>query len=172
MMSNLRWGRHSAPTDRTNIWRNISFGLVIALILSLNVTSNASSNGDPSMFINGKHSGIHKDTNSQSVTPKHWTDFQGGGFKLGGPKTLFFAQLHLTCTKKPKYVKIRLARHHKDGSLDTTGTNTWVTGTDMPNTWQGTIWWESNTKYPITAQFYVSGGNCYSPERQFKWWRP
>lgn len=171
MIRNPRWGRYSAPTDRGNFWRNVSFSLVIALIFSLNVSSNAQSN-DPSMFINGKHSGIHKSTAVQRVTPNKWTDFKGGGFKLGGPKTLFFAQLHLTCSKPPKYIKIRLARHHKNGSLDTTGTNTWVLNKNMPKTWQGTIWWESKTTYPITAQFYVAGGKCFSPQRQFKWWRP
>lgn len=171
MSMNPQRGRHKAPADRGSFWRNISFSLVIALVLSLNVTSNATTN-DPSMFINGTHSGIHKSTSTQRVKPYKWTNFKGGGFKLGGPRALFFAQLHLTCTEKPKFVKIRLARHHKNGSLDTTGTDTWVLGTDMPNIWQGTIWWESKTKYPITAQFYVAGGKCSSPERQFKWWRP
>ena len=171
MIRDPRWGRASSSIDRVKFWRNISFSLVAALILSLSSSSDAKTN-DPSMFINGKHSGIHKSTAVQQVTPNKWTNFKGGGFSLHGPRALFFAQLHLTCTKKPKFIKIRLARHHKDGSLDTTGTNTWVLGANMPKTWQGTIWWESKTKYPITAQFYVAGGKCSSPERQFKWWRP
>lgn len=157
--------------DRSKFWRNVSFALVLVLVASLGGSSHATSS-DPSMFINGKHAGIHKSTAVQHVTPNKWTNFKGGGFALHGPRALFFAQLHLKCTVKPKFVKVRLARHHKNGSLDTTGTNTWVLGKNAPQTWQGTIWWESRTKYPITAQFYVAGGKCFSPERQFKWWRP
>lgn len=157
--------------DRATAWRNVSIVLVILFCLAT-LTSSQAQSKDPSMFINGKHSGIHKSTATQRVVPNKWTDFKGGGFSLHGPRALFFAQLHLKCSKAPKFVKIRLARHHKNGSLDTTGTNTWVLGNNMPKTWQGTIWWESKTKYPITAQFYVAGGKCSSPERQFKWWKP
>ena len=164
-------GRHLAERDRAKAWRNVAIVLVFLFCLTT-LTSSRATSSDPSMFINGKHSGIHKSTASQRIIPNKWTDFKGGGFALHGPRALFFAQLHLRCSKKPKFVKIRLARHHKNGSLDTTGTNTWVLGANAPKTWQGTIWWESKTKYPITAQFYVAGGKCVSPERQFKWWRP
>lgn len=128
--------------------------------------------GSPSFTTSAKNRGLHKDTDRQSVPNKKWTEFQGGGFTLNGDRALFFAQLHLTCTKKPKYVKIRLARHIGNGKLDTTGTNTWVLGKDAPLKWQGSLWWESRTKHPISAQFKVVGGKCYSPQRQFKFWQP
>ena len=164
-------GRHRKAIDHAKAWKIVAVVLVVLWCLT-SLTSSGATTNDPSMFVNGKHSGIHKDTRSQAVIPNKWTDFQGGGFKLNGKRALFFAQLHLSCSSKPTFVKVRLARHHKNGSLDTTGTNTWVTGWNMPDSWQGTIWWESDTKYLITAQFYVAGGNCSSPERQFKWWQP
>jgi hypothetical protein len=67
---------------------------------------------------------------------------------------------------------MRLARLNADGSKDTTGTNTWVLGKDAPLIWEGTTWWESNTRRPIVAQFKVVGGKCVSDERQIKWWMP
>lgn len=122
------------------------------------------------MAKNAKHC---KSTENQSFKNRKWTTFAGcEPFVLGGDRALFFAQLHLTCSKKPKYVKIRLARLLPDGSKDTTGTNTWVLGKDAPLIWHGSLWWESKTKYPIVAQFKVSGGKCYSDERQIKWWQP
>ena len=167
-------GKHKAvkSVDRAKVWRNVAVVLVVLWCLFSLTASQASTNNDPSMFVNGKHSGIHKDTRSQVVVANKWTDFEGGGFKLNGKRSLFFAQLHLTCSAKPTFVKVRLARHHKNGLLDTTGTNTWVTGAGMPDSWQGSLWWESDTKYLITAQFYVAGGKCFSPQRQFKWWQP
>lgn len=136
-------------------------------------TPTISASVDPVPYVTGSNkSGLHKDTKNQKVTSNKWINFQGGGFTLNGDRSLFFAQLHLTCTKNPKYVKIRLARHLKNGKLDTTGTNTWVLGKGTPKNWQGSTWWESRTFHPITAQFYVGGGKCVSPQRQFKYWQP
>jgi hypothetical protein len=113
----------------------------------------------PYVIANAKVSGLCKNTESQT-------------YKLGGERSLFFAQLHLTCTKPPKYVKIRFARLLPDGKRDTTGTTTWVLGKGTPKTWQGTTYWEMKTKHPIVAQFKVGGGKCNSPERQVKYWTP
>ena len=122
------------------------------------------------MAKNAKHC---KATENQSVPNKKWITFAGcDPFVLGGDRALFFAQLHLTCTKRPRYVKIRLARLLPNGKKDTTGTNTWTMGKDSPLIWEGSLWWESKTKYPIVAQFKVRGGKCYSDERQVKWWQP
>lgn len=127
----------------------------------------------PYVVAQAKTSGLCKATDAQSYKPYKWTTFAGcEPFDLGGDRSLFFAQLHLNCTKPPKYVKIRLARLKADGTRDTTGTTTWVLGKGTPKTWQGTTYWESKTKYPIVAQFKVGGGKCVSPERQFKWWQP
>jgi hypothetical protein len=119
-----------------------------------------------------KKSGLCKNTDSQSYKQKRWTTFAGcEPFVIGGDRSMFFAQLRLKCTKRPKYVKMRLARQTPNG-LDTTGTNTWVLGKNAPLNWSGTMWWESKTKHPIVAQFKVVGGSCVSQERQFKWWTP
>ena len=102
-----------------------------------------------------------------------WQTFKGcDPFVLGGERSLFFAQLHINCTKRPKYVKLRIARIKPDGTKDTTGTTTWSFTKDTTKDWQGSMWWESKTKYPIVAQYKVVGGKCYSDQRQFKWWQP
>lgn len=144
-------------------------GLVIALCL-LPTTTLA----QDQYVTQGKHkSGLQKNEWSQTFHANRWTDFGGiKPFALNGKRSLFFAQLHLKCSQRPDWVKIRLARIHPDGSLDTTGTNTWVLGKTAPKSFQGSLWWESKTKYPIKAQFKVYGGKCYSPQRQLKYWQP
>lgn len=127
----------------------------------------------PYVAASAKVSGLCKNTDTQTYKPYKWTTFSGcDPFALGGDRSLFFAQLHLTCSKPPKYVKVRLARLLPDGSRDTTGTTTWVLGKGTPATWQGATYWEAKTTYPIVAQFKVGGGKCHSPQRQFKWWTP
>ena len=127
----------------------------------------------PYVTASAKVSGLCKNTERQTYKPYKWTTFAGcEPFNLGGSRSLFFAQLHLTCTKPPKYVKIRFARLLPDGKRDTTGTTTWVLGNGTPKTWQGSTYWEMKTKHPIVAQFKVGGGKCSSPERQFKYWTP
>ena len=127
----------------------------------------------PYVTASAKVSGLCKNTDGQSYKPYKWTTFQGcEPYDLGGSRSLFFAQLHLTCTKPPKYVKIRFARLLSDGKRDTTGTTTWVLGKGTPKTWQGSTYWEMKTKHPIVAQFKVGGGKCNSPQRQFKYWTP
>jgi hypothetical protein len=127
---------------------------------------------EPYAVAQAKTSGLCKNTDQQSYKSGKWTTFAGcEPLTLGGDRSLFFAQLRLVCDKRPKYVKMRLARQTPDG-LNTTGTNTWVMGKNAPLNWSGTMWWESNTRHPIVAQFKVVGGKCVSNERQFKWWQP
>jgi hypothetical protein len=146
--------------------------LAISLLVSSPVTSQAVSVEPPYVVAKAKESGLQKSEDHQKASGK-WQTFKGiDPFVLDGDRSLFFAQLHLTCTKIPKYVKIRIARLLENGKRDTTGTTTWVLGKGTPKTWQGTTYWELKTKHPIVAQFKVGGGNCYSPERQFKWWQP
>jgi hypothetical protein len=119
-----------------------------------------------------KKSGLCKNVKHQKVTG-NWQNFGGcEPFKLNGDRSLFFAQLHINCTKRPKYVKIRLARLKPNGTKDTTGTNTWSFTKNTTRDWQGSMWWESKTKHPIVAQYKVVGGKCYSDQRQVKWWQP
>jgi hypothetical protein len=148
----------------------------LVLCVGFNSTTSLATTTDPYLVTTAKTSGQWKDTKDQRVTTGKWTDFSNSkgsnSFNLNGKRTLFFAQLHLNCTKRPKYVKIRLARLKPDGTRDTTGTTTWSFNKNTTRDWQGSTWWESKTKHPIVAQFKVVGGNCYSDQRQFKWWQP
>jgi hypothetical protein len=146
-------------------------GLILASLIVF-ATSASAESAEPYIVATAKKSGLCKSEADQRVTGK-WQTFAGcEPFALGGNRSLFFAQLHLTCTKPPKYVKIRIARLLPNGKRDTTGTTTWVLGKGTPKTWQGATYWELKTKHPIVAQFKVGGGKCYSPQRQFKWWQP
>ena len=148
---------------------------LVAVICALSfalIAPVGASNKTPYAVAAAKKSGLCKNTDSQSYKAGKWTTFAGcEPFVIGGDRSMFFAQLRLKCTKRPKYVKMRLARQTPEG-LNTTGTNTWVMGKNAPLNWSGTMWWESKTKYPIVAQFKVVGGSCVSQERQFKWWTP
>ena len=147
---------------------SIIIGAVLVLIASPVIGKGL----EPYAVAQAKTSGLCKNTDPQSYKSGKWTTFAGcEPLALGGDRSLFFAQLRLQCEKQPKYVKMRLARQTPDG-LNTTGTNTWVMGKNAPLNWSGTMWWESNTKHPIVAQFKVVGGKCVSNERQFKWWQP
>lgn len=120
---------------------------------------------------------LKKDTSTVQLKVGKWKDIpfeQGNLFTLDGQRTLWAAQLHMTCDKAPKYIKMRLARHLPNGKLDTTGTNTWMTNKKLPNKmWQGSFVWETNSKYPISVQYKIIGGaGCYSPIREFKYWQP
>jgi hypothetical protein len=151
-------------------------GPKVAVIGLLSMVMISPATGQPVMpfaAAKAKTSGLCKATEDQGYKPGKWTTFAGcEPFTIGGARSLFFAQLHLTCTKRPRWVKIRLARLLPDGKKDTTGTNTWTLGKNAPLKWQGSMWWESKTKYPMVAQFKVGGGKCVSNERQFKWWTP
>jgi hypothetical protein len=147
---------------------SIIIGAVLVLIASPVIGKGL----EPYAVAQAKTSGLCKNTDQQAYKSGKWTTFAGcEPLALGGNRSLFFAQLRLVCEKRPKYVKMRLARQQPDG-LNTTGTNTWVMGKNAPLNWSGTMWWESNTRHPIVAQFKVVGGKCVSNERQFKWWQP
>lgn len=147
-------------------------GVMLAGLIVLAGSISSAQSAEPYIVKTAKKSGLCKSEKDQQVTGK-WQNFAYcEPFDLNGNRSLFFAQLHINCEKRPKYVKIRLARLHPDGTLDTTGTNTWSFTKDTTRDWQGSLWWESKTKYPIIAQFKVKGGKCYSDQRQFKWWQP
>jgi hypothetical protein len=149
--------------------------LTLACALALSLITPTPAQADtfvPYLVKNAKKSGYCKTTKDEFITGK-WQNFGGcEPFKLNGKRSLFFAQLHINCTVRPKYVKIRLARLRPDGTKDTTGTNTWSFTKNTTKDWQGSLWWESKTKYPMIAQYKVVGGKCYSDQRQFKWWQP
>jgi hypothetical protein len=146
-------------------------GLILASLIVF-ATSASAESAEPYIVATAKKSGLCKSEADQRVTGK-WQTFAGcEPFALGGERSLFFVQLHINCEKRPKYVKLRLARLLPDGKKDTTGTTTFSFTKQTTKDWQGTMWWESKTKHPMVAQYKVVGGKCYSDERQFKWWQP
>ena len=142
----------------------VAISLSTALVLTL-----SSSQAD------AKTSRIKKDESTVSLRLNKWNDVpfkQGNTFKLNGKRTLWAAQLHVTCKKKPRYIKMRLARHLPNGKLDTTGTNVYMYPKSM-KTWHGSLVWETKSKHPMSVQYKIMGGSkCTSSSRQFKWWQP
>ena len=142
----------------------VAVSLSTALVLML-----ASSQADAGA------SKLKKDESTVSLRTNKWTDIpfkQGNAFKLNGKRTLWVAQLHMKCKKKPRYVKMRLARNLPNGKLDTTGTTTYAYPKGI-KVWNGTLLWETKSKHPMTVQYKIMGGSgCTSSSRQFKWWQP
>ena len=78
-------------------------------------------------------------------------------------------------SSNPTYLKLRFARHLPNGTLDTTGTNTWVIGKNFTGaTFHASVCWTMDTKYSVTAQVKLVGGasSYVSNLRQFKAWSP
>jgi hypothetical protein len=144
--------------------------LVLFVVFALSVFGFTSAQANP---VND----IKKSTSSVPLKIGKWRNVPFGGddaFTLNGERTLWAAQLHVSCKKAPKYIKMRLARHLPNGKLDTTGTNTWMLNKKMPNkSWQGSFVWETKSEYPMTVQYKIIGGKgCSSNSRQFKYWQP
>ena len=144
--------------------------LVLFVIISLSLFGLTSAQANP---INK----IKKDTNTVGLTIGKWRDVPFNGdnaFTLNGERTLWAAQLHISCKKAPRYIKMRFARHLPNGKIDSTGTNTWMLNKKMPNkSWQGSLVWETKSDYPMTVQYKIMGGKgCSSNSRQFKYWQP
>jgi hypothetical protein len=143
--------------------------VILFVVFSLSVFGIASSQANP---INK----MKKDTSTVTLKIGKWRDvpFNGNNdFTLNGERTLWAAQLHVTCKKAPKYIKMRFARHLPNGKIDSTGTNTWMLNGKKPNkSWQGSLVWETSSDYPMTVQYKIMGGkNCKSGSRQFKYWQ-
>lgn len=126
---------------------------------------------------------LKKTERVQVITTGVWTDLKfDNGNSLKRKKnyrTLFCTKLHLTMPAKdannPAYIKIRYARHLPNGTLDTTGTNTWVIGKNFTGaTFHAALCWNMDTPYPITAQVKIAGKlKRYSSNlREFKAWSP
>ena len=104
-----------------------------------------------------------------------WTNFDLGHtdtVTLDGKRTLYFIHNQIRCSVAPEYIQMRFARIHPDGSIDTTGTNTWFTHGSKLKKFTISQTWTMKTKWPVSAQIKVAGGKCWSVERQFKWWQP
>jgi FtsP/CotA-like multicopper oxidase with cupredoxin domain len=145
----------------------LAISLIIALLLS----------AAPSQASKADQSGYKKSESNQALkTNGKWQTLEFSGsnaWALNGDRTLWSAQAHVYCKKKPKYIKMRLARVKPGGSLDTTGTTTWTLGKNSTTKWQGSFLWATLSKYPMVVQIKVKGGKgCYSPLREFKYWQP
>jgi hypothetical protein len=144
--------------------------LVLFVIISLSLFGFTSAQANPV-------SKLKKDTSTVTLKIGKWRDVpfsKGNAFTLNGKRTLWVAQLHMSCKKAPKYVKMRFARHLPNGKIDSTGTNTWMLNGKKPKkSWQGSLVWESNSTHPMTVQYKIMGGKgCKSSSRQFKYWQP
>jgi hypothetical protein len=144
------------------------FIVFIVFVLSFSLSSPTQANPTD---------GIKKSSSTVALKIGKWRDVPFNGndaFTLNGERTVWLAQLHVSCKKAPKYIKMRLARHLPKGKLNTTGTNTWMLNGKKPNkSWQGSFVWETESTYPMTVQYKIMGGKgCKSDSRQFKYWQP
>jgi hypothetical protein len=119
----------------------------------------------------------YKSTQGQLIKKDKWTTLNFNGkttIKGNGKRSLFCYQvaLNMKGKKKPKYVKVRLARV-KPGKNDTTATNIYPV-TSKPGTWVGSQCWTILTKHPVVVQIRITGGSKVyrSNVRQFKMWTP
>ncbi len=120
-----------------------------------------------------------KDTTTQKIPEGRWTNLQFGEKTTVRNKSrtraLYCTQLHLDIKdKKPRYVKLRYARHLPGGKLDTTGTTTWVVGKNGPRVFHASMCWPIRTRYPVSVQVKVVGkaSAWKSTQRQLKLWSP
>lgn len=129
--------------------------------------------------VTASESKLLKDTSAQRIPQGKWTNLQFDGKTTvrnkSGTRALYCTQVHLDiASAKPKYVKVRFARHIPGKKLDTTGTTTWVIGKNGPRVFHGSTCWAIRTKYPVSVQVKVVGksSSWVSPQRQLKLWSP
>ena len=80
------------------------FIVFIVFVLSLSLSSPVQAETD----------GIKKSSSTVALKIGKWRDVPFNGndaFTLNGERTVWLAQLHVSCKKAPKYIKMRLARH-------------------------------------------------------------
>lgn len=120
----------------------------------------------------------HWKTTTPQLVSSTWTDLQ---FPQGTrmpvdrkQRAIYSVQVRLACHNgtKPRYLKLRLARHTPHG-LDTTSTNTYVWTKQGPDVFYASLMWQIQANYPVSAQIRVIGGTCRTvTTRQFKMWTP
>lgn len=120
----------------------------------------------------------YKSTKDQTIKRGKWTtlEFKGNNALQGnGQRSLFCYQVGIDTKgkKKPKYVKIRLARL-KDGKDDTTATNYYPVPSKPSSELVFSNCWEIETNSAVVVQVRITGGSKYynSDVRQFKMWTP
>ena len=119
----------------------------------------------------------YKSTNHQTIKRGKWTtlEFKGNNALAGnGQRSLFCYQVGIDTKgkKKPKYVKVRLAR--LKSPLDTTATNYYPVPAKPSSELVFSNCWEIETNSPVIVQVRITGGSktYISDVRQFKMWTP
>ena len=127
--------------------------------------------------VNAEESVRYKSTKVQKIKHNKWTtlEFKGDNALRGnGNRSLFCYQagLNMHGKKKPKYVKLRLAR--LKSPLDTTATTTFYIDSKPSSELVFSNCWEIETNSPVIVQIRITGGSKYytSDIRQFKMWTP
>jgi hypothetical protein len=127
---------------------------------------------------NAEESVRYKSTKHQKIKSNKWTtlEFKGNNaLKGNGARSLFCYQVGIDTKgkKKPKYVKVRLARL-KSGKNDTTATNYFAVPSKPSSELVFSNCWEIETNSPVVVQIRITGGSKYytSDIRQFKMWTP
>ena len=137
----------------------------------------------PSLAVNRGDYQLKESKSRQVIHTNTWANLSFAGSdslkRKKNYRTLFCAKVHIVMPKKdssnPTYLKLRFARHLPNGTLDTTGTNTWVIGKNFTGaTFHASVCWTMDTKYSVTAQVKLVGGasSYVSNLRQFKAWSP
>jgi hypothetical protein len=120
----------------------------------------------------------YKTEKNQTIKKGKWTTINFNGktsIKGNGERSLFCYQVVINTKgkKKPKYVKVRLARV-KSGKDDTTATNTYFFTGKPGSKFVASQCWTIFTKHPVVVQVRISGGSPrYTTDiTQFKMWTP
>ncbi len=120
----------------------------------------------------------YKSTELQTIKRGKWTTLNFNGktsIQGNGSRSLFCYQvaLNMKNKKKPKYIKVRLARV-KSGKNDTTATNIYPVTSKPSSKWVGSQCWTILSKSPVVVQVRITGGSkTYTSDmRQFKMWTP
>lgn len=128
--------------------------------------------------VNAQDTIRYKSSTNQTIPKNKWVTLQFNGktaIQGNGARSLFCYQaaLDMKGKKKPKYIKIRLARV-KSGKDDTTATNIYPVIGKPGTTWVGSSCWTIFTKHPVVVQIRITGGSkTYTSDmRQFKMWTP
>jgi hypothetical protein len=120
----------------------------------------------------------YKSTKDQTIKRNSWTTLNFNGktsIQGNGQRSLFCYQVVIKTDgkKKPKYVKVRLARE-KSGKDDTTATNTYFFSGKPSKRFVASQCWTILTNQPVVVQVRIIGGSSsYKTDiSQFKMWTP
>jgi hypothetical protein len=149
------------------MWKKL---IILICSISLLISGSTPTNASDSIR--------YKSTKDQIIKRNSWTTLNFNGktsIKGNGERSLFCYQVVINTTgkKKPKYVKVRLARA-KSGKDDTTATNTYFFSGKPSKRFVASQCWTILTNHPVVVQVRISGGSSsYKTDiSQFKMWTP